>query len=84
MELETHSPKEIRERSLAELQRGIDHCGTKAVFFKTMGISRQLYYFWRKTSKYGVSPAYVLPLADILGLDASELRIDLYPRLSSP
>ena len=83
MQLKTYSPKEIRERSLAELQRGVDRFRTKEAFYKAVGISRQLYHIWRTTSKYGVSAQYVLPLANTLHLNASELLIDRYPSVSS-
>ena len=73
------SPKEIRKRSLRELQRGIDRCSTMGEFYSLVGISRQMLYFWKNESLYGVSARYVIPLVTQLKLSASELRIDLYP-----
>ncbi len=71
--------KEIRKRSLRELQRGIDRCSTMGEFYSLIGISRQMLYFWKNESLYGVSARYVIPLVTQLKLNASELRIDLYP-----
>jgi DNA-binding transcriptional regulator YdaS (Cro superfamily) len=71
------SIQEINKQQQAELERLIEYAGSKARLAESLGVSRQIVYYWLKRGRISASCALEVERITNGAFTAAELRPDV-------